>query len=112
MIGIIVQWIITTVAILIVAYIMPGVRVAGIGGAFVAAAILGILNAIVRPILVILTFPITILTLGLFLFIINAFVFWFVGSIYSGLRVDSFGTALIASIIVSIVSFFLNFLFW
>ncbi len=112
MTGIIIQWIITTVAILVVAYIMPGVRVAGIGGAVVAAAILGILNAIVRPILVILTLPITILTLGLFLFIVNAFVFWIVGSIYSGFKVESFGTALIASIIVSIVSFLLNFLFW
>ncbi|MBI5252190.1 MAG: phage holin family protein [Desulfomonile tiedjei] len=108
MTGILISWILGTITILLVAYVVPGVRVAGLSSAIIASAILGILNALVRPILVFLTFPLTILTLGLFLFIINALVFLLAGSIFRGFKVDSFGTALIASIIVSIVSFVLN----
>jgi putative membrane protein len=108
MTSILISWIIGTITILIVAFVLPGVRVAGLSSAVIAAAILGILNALVKPILVILTFPITLLTLGLFLFVINALMFLLAGSVFRGFKVDSFGTALIASIIVSIVSFVLN----
>lgn len=108
MAGLLVSWIIGTITILIVAHMVPGVRVAGLSSAIIAAAVLGILNALVRPILVILTLPLTVLTLGLFLFVINALMFLLAGSILRGFRVDSFGAALIASIIVSVVSFILT----
>jgi putative membrane protein len=108
MTSILISWILGTITILIVANVLPGVRVAGLSSAVIAAAILGILNALVRPVLVILTLPLTVITLGLFLFVINALMFMLAGSIFRGFKVDSFGTALIASIIVSIVSFVLN----
>jgi putative membrane protein len=108
MTGILISWIIGTITILIVAYLLPGVRVSNLSSAVIAAAILGILNAIVKPILVLLTLPLTILTLGLFLFIVNAVVFLLAGSLFKGFKVDSFGSALIASILVSIVSFVLT----
>jgi putative membrane protein len=106
--GILLSWIIGTITILIVAYLLPGVRVAGLSSAIIAAAILGILNALVKPILVFFTLPLTILTFGLFLVVVNALVFLLAGSLFRGFKVDSFGSALIASIIVSVVSFVLN----
>ena len=90
--------------LLIVAEFVPGISVAGAYPAIIAAVILGILNAVVRPILVILTLPISILTLGLFIFVINAGLFWFVASFIDGFSVASFWSALLGSVIVSLVS--------
>jgi putative membrane protein len=106
--GILVSWIIITIAILIVAQIVPGIKVAGVGSAIIAAAILGLLNALVKPILVILTLPLTILTLGLFLFVLNALMFQLAGAIISGFQVESFWAALLGSIVVSIITYVLN----
>ena len=72
---ILIAWLITTIAILLAAYLLPGIRIASAGAAIIGAAILGILNAFLKPILVILTFPLTIVTLGLFLLVINALMF-------------------------------------
>jgi putative membrane protein len=108
--GILIAWVIATIAILIVAQIVPGIKVDGVGSALVAAAILGFLNALVRPILIILTLPLTILTLGLFLFVLNALLFQLAGMFISGFKVDSFLSALFGSIAVSIISFVLHFL--
>ncbi len=94
----------TALALLVVAYIIPGVVIDGLYPAIIAAVILGILNAIVRPILIILTLPITILTLGLFIFIINASLFYFTASFIDGFSVSSFIPALLGSILVSIIS--------
>lgn len=102
---ILVSWIVTTLAILVVTHVIPGVRVSSLGTAVVAAAVIGILNALVRPILVILTLPLTILTLGLFLFVINALMFQLAGALVSGFHVDSFWSALLGSLIVSIISY-------
>lgn len=102
---ILVSWIVTTLAILVVTHVIPGVRVSSLGTAVVAAAILGILNALVRPILVLLTLPLTIVTLGLFLFVINALMFQLAGALVSGFHVDSFWSALLGSLIVSIISY-------
>jgi putative membrane protein len=99
----ILSWIIMTVAILVAAYLIPGIIVESIGAAFVAAAILGILNVIIRPVLVFLTLPLTILTLGLFLFIINALVLWLAGSLSPGFRVKSFMPALLGSLVITCV---------
>jgi len=106
--GILIRWLITTLAILMVPYLVSGVKVEGFGAALAAAAILGILNALVRPILILLTLPLTILTLGIFILIINALLFQLVGSIVSGIQVASFWSAFFASIIVSLVSWILN----
>lgn len=103
--GILINWLVVTIAIIVAAHVIPGIKVAGFGSALIGAAILGILNAIIKPILVILTLPITILTLGLFLFVINALVFMFAGSITGGFQVQSFWPALLGSLVVSLVSY-------
>ncbi len=108
MTGILIRWFILTLAILAVPYLISGVRVDSIGSAMITAAILGILNAVVRPILIILTLPLTIVTLGLFILVINALLFELAGAVVSGVHVASFWSAFFASIIVSIVSWILN----
>lgn len=97
-------WILNAVALLIVAYILPGIAVASFGSALIAALVLGLLNTLVKPVLVVLTLPITIVTLGLFLLVLNALLFWFVGSILKGFQVDGFGWALLGALIYSIVA--------
>ena len=108
MTGILIRWLIMTLAILAVPYMISGVQVESFGSAMLTAAILGILNALVRPVLIILTLPLTILTLGLFILIINALLFELAGAIVPGMHVASFWSAFFASIIVSIVSWLLN----
>ena len=100
--------IITAFALVLVAEFIPGITVDSAFTALIAALILGIVNAIIRPILVILTFPITILTLGLFIFVINALLFWFVASFIDGFTVTGFFPALVGSVIVSLLSTFVN----
>jgi len=95
---------ITAFALLLVAHFVPGIVVEGLYTAIIAAVILGVLNLIVRPILVFLTLPITILTLGLFMFVINAALFLFVASFVEGFEVAGFLTALLGSLIVSVIS--------
>ena len=102
MITLLVRWILNAAALLLVAYLYPGVSVESFFAAAIAALVLGLINAVVRPILVILTLPATILTLGLFIFVINALLFWFVAEIVHGFRVTGFGAALLGSILYSI----------
>ena len=97
-------WILNSVALLAVAYLLPGIVVASFGSAMLAALILGLVNMLVRPGLVILTLPITIVTLGLFLFVINALLFWFVGSVLKGFQVQGFWWAVGGAILYSIIS--------
>lgn len=111
MIGILISWLIITVAILLAAYLISGITVRSFGAAIIAAAVLGIINAIIRPILVILTLPITILTLGLFLFVINALMFMLAGAIVPGFQVKSFWSALLGSLVVTVVTFIANRIF-
>lgn len=99
-----VRWVITSLTILMIPSLVSGVNVRDFGTALAAAAVLGVLNMIVKPILVLLTLPLTFVTLGLFLLVINALIFQFAGALVSGLQIESFGPALLASIIVSIVS--------
>jgi putative membrane protein len=106
--GILIRWFITTLAIVIVPYVSSGVRVEGLGAALFAGAILGILNAVIRPVLILLTLPLTVVTIGLFIFVINALLFQLAAAIVPGMHVDSFWSALFASIVVSIVSWILN----
>jgi putative membrane protein len=106
----IIRLLVNAVALLIVAYFLPGVHVDSFLGAIIAALILGIVNAILRPILFILTLPLQILTLGLFTLIINGFLFWLVAHMGIGLRVDGYWSAFLAAIVLSIVSFVLSWL--
>jgi putative membrane protein len=101
---IILVWILNAVALLIVAYILPGINVASFGSALIAALVLGLLNTLVKPLLILLTLPITIVTLGLFLLVINALVFWFAGSILKGFQVGGFWWAVIGAIVYSLIS--------
>lgn len=98
------RWVLNAAALLLVAYLYPGVVVESFLAALLAALVLGLVNALIRPILVILTLPATILTLGLFIFVINALLFWFVAEIVHGFRVTGFGAALLGSILYSILT--------
>lgn len=106
--GILIRWLMLTLAILIASYLIDGIEVRGFVSAFFAAAMLGILNAFFRPILIILTLPINILTLGLFTFVINAMLLKMASSVISGFEVQTFWSALFGSLIISIVSWFMS----
>ena len=101
---IVVRWLLLAAALLLVAHLYPGVQVASFGSAMVAALVLGLLNALLRPILVLLTLPVTVLTLGLFLFVINALVFWAASALLDGFFVRSFLAALVGSVLYTLHS--------
>ena len=98
----IVRWLLLAAALLLVAHLYPGVTVASFGSALVAALVLGLFNTLVRPLLVLLTLPVTILTLGLFLFVINALMFWAAASVLDGFAVTGFVAALVGSLLYSL----------
>jgi len=106
----ILRWLINTAAILLMAYYLPGIAVTGFYAALIAALVLGIINAIIRPLIVLLTLPVNILTLGLFTFIINAFLFWFVSTIVKGFEVADFKAAFLGALIMWLVSWISNWL--
>ena len=106
--GLLIRWLILTVAIIVASYLLEGIHISSFFSAFLAAAILGILNALFRPVLLILTLPINILTLGLFTFIINALMLKMVSGVIPGFEVYGFWTAVFGSLIISIVSWLLN----
>jgi len=97
-----IRWLLLAAALLLVANIYSGVVVTSFGSALIAALVLGLFNALLRPILVLLTLPVTVLTLGLFLFVINALMFYFAASVLDGFNVTGFGAALIGSLLYSL----------
>lgn len=99
---ILIRWLLLAGALLLVAHLYPGVVVKSFSSALIAAFVLGLLNTLLRPILVLLTLPVTVLSLGLFLFVINALMFWAAASLLDGLTVAGFGAALIGSLIYSL----------
>ncbi len=99
---ILVRWALLAAALLLVAHLYSGVTVASFGTALLAAFVLGLFNTLVRPLLVLLTLPVTLLTLGLFLFVINALMFWAAASVLDGFGVAGFGAALIGSVLYSL----------
>lgn len=109
--GLIVKILLTGVAALLAAYILPGVQIAGFGSALILAVVLALLNAIVRPILVILTIPVTIITLGLFLLVINALIILLADALIGGFNVDGFLWALIFSLVLSLIEAVLDMIF-
>jgi putative membrane protein len=108
MMGFLIRWLILTIAIIIASYLLEGIHISGFFSAFFAAAALGILNALFRPILILLTLPINILTLGLFTFIINALMLKLASGVIPGFEVYGFWTAVFGSLIISVVSSLLN----
>jgi len=99
---IIAKWLLGASALLAVAYLYSGVQVSSFTTALIAAFVIGLFNTVLRPVLVLLTLPVTLLTLGLFLFVINALMFWAASGVMSGFQVSGFGAALIGSLIYSV----------
>lgn len=95
------KWLLAACALLLVAYLYPGVQVHSFGSALIAAAVVGIFYALLRPLLVVLTLPVTVVTLGLFLFVINALLFWAAAGVLDGFHVNGFWAALLGSLIYS-----------
>lgn len=98
------KWLLSAAALLFVAYIYDGVELKSYQAALIAAFVIGLLNTLVRPILVILTLPVTIVTVGLFLFVINALMFWAAASLLDGFNVTGFWAAFVGSLIYSVLS--------
>ena len=97
------KWLLSAAALLFVADIYSGVEVKSFGSALIAAFVIGLFNVILRPVLVVLTLPVTIVTVGLFLFVINALMFWAAASVLGGFHVAGFGAALLGSLIYSLL---------
>lgn len=105
--GLFIRWVVLTAAIVICAYLIEGIYVSGFLSAILAAAFLGILNALLRPLLLLITLPINILTLGLFTFVINAVLLLMVSGVVTGLEIRSFWSALGGALIISLISWVL-----
>ena len=101
-------WLLNTLALIAVAYLMPSITIADFKSALIAALILGLVNAFIRPVLILLTLPVTVLTLGLFILVINGLLFWFVGSFVEGFRVEGFWAGFFGAILFSVVSWVLS----
>jgi putative membrane protein len=101
-------WILNALALLAVAYLMPSIEVAGFMTALIAAAVIGLVNVLIRPVLILLTLPVTVLTLGLFIFVINGLLFYFVGHVLEGFHVQSLLSGIIGAILYSIISWLLT----
>ena len=99
----ILKWLLSATALLLVAYLYSGVEVRSFSGALMAALVIGLFNAILRPVLVLLTLPITLVTLGLFLFVINALMFWSASGVLNDFHVRGFGAALLGSLMYSVI---------
>lgn len=106
--GLLLRWLTSTGAIILTSYLLDGIHVAGFFAAFFAAAMLGILNALLRPIALLVTLPINILTLGFFTFVINALMLKMASGVISGFEVHGFGSAILGSLLISVISWLLN----
>ena len=98
------SWVFNAMALIAVAYFVPGISVDGFGSALLAALVLGLVNTLIRPLLVLLTLPISLLTLGLFILAINGFLFWLAGSVLKGFAVAGFWDGVIGAVLYSIFS--------
>lgn len=108
MLRLLIVWLINTLALGGVAYLMPSVSIASAGAAIVAALVLGLVNTVIRPLLVLLTLPVTVLSLGLFIFVINGLLFWAVGSLVPGFEVAGFWSGVLGAIVFSLISWLLS----
>lgn len=101
-------WVLNALALLAVTYLMPSIQVAGFGAALIAAAVIGLVNMLIRPLLVLLTLPVTLLTLGLFIFVINGLLFFAVGRLLEGFEVHSVWAGILGAILYSLISWALS----
>jgi putative membrane protein len=104
MVRLLIAWLLNAIALLAVAWLMPSIQVASVGTALLAALVLGLVNTLVRPLLIVLTLPVTLLTLGLFLLVINGLLFWAVGSFLDGFTVGGFWSGFFGAILYSLIS--------
>ena len=100
---ILIKWLLSAASLLFVAYVYSGVEVQSFTSALIAAFVIGLFNVVLRPVLVVLTLPVAIVTVGLFLFVINALMFWAAASVLDGFHVNGFGAALLGSLIYSLL---------
>lgn len=98
------RFIVNAIVLLLLPYLNIGIEVSGVGAALVAALVLGLVNALIRPIVLLLTLPLNILTLGLFTFVVNALMFWLVSAVVKGFNVAGFWSALLGTILLSVIS--------
>lgn len=105
-------WIVNALALLVLPYVVPSVQVASFGTALMVALVLGLINTVLRPLLILLTLPVTLLTMGLFIFVINALLFQLAGNLVDGFNVGGFWPALFGSIVYSLISWILSSLFF
>src|ERR1700710_1232160 len=105
--AVLLTWLINALALLIITYIVPSIQIKSFGTALIVAIVLGLINTIIRPVLIVLTLPVTILTLGLFILVVNALCFWLCASLLKGFEVSGFWSAFFGSILYSIVSWLL-----
>ena len=105
-------WFLNALALLTVAYVLPGIKVDGFTAALVAALILGLINTLLRPLLILLTFPVTMVTYGLFILVINGLLFWFAGSVLKGFEVSSLWYGIAGALLYSIISSVLAMIFF
>jgi putative membrane protein len=101
-------WILNAVALLAVTWLLPSIQVSGFGSALVAALALGFINTLVRPVLAILTLPITVLTLGIFYLVLNGLLFWLASALLSGFNVEGFGSALVGAVLYGVIAWALS----
>jgi putative membrane protein len=101
-------WLINAAALMALPYLMHSVSVDNLGAALVAALVLGLVNTVIRPVLVVLTLPVTVVSLGLFILVINALLFWLVANVVGGFHVAGFGSAFVAAILYSVISWALS----
>lgn len=101
-------WLLNALALLAVAYLLPATQVASFGWALAAALVLGLINTLVRPVLAILTLPITLLTLGVFYFVLNGLLFWLAGNLLPGFQVTNFGAAFVGAILYGVIAWVLS----
>lgn len=108
MFKLLIGWVLSALALMGVTYIVPGIQVASFTTALIAAIVIGLVNMLIKPILVILTLPVTILTLGLFIFVINGILFWLVGNFLDGFAVQTVMAGIIGAIVYSVISWILS----
>ena len=101
-------WLVNAAALFLLPYVFPWVKVDTFGAALIAALVLGLINTLIRPVLVLLTLPVTLLTLGLFIFVINGLLFWWVGSFLDGFHVSGFWSGVFGAIVYSLISWLLS----
>ena len=99
-----VVWLLNAISLLAVAYLMPSIEVSGFGGALITAAVIALVNVLIRPILVILTLPVTVLTLGLFILVINGLLFLLVGNVLESFEVQSLWSGILGALLYSLIS--------